>query len=77
MTLKLFKIIDEERIAEEMKGFIADEEIDEGDEESDDDGTKRKHESGDELDDQLSDEDFDLIEENLGIKVKRKVTINC
>lgn len=65
--------IDEDQIREEMKDFIN--EDDEVEEEGDDDddeggGEKRKHESEEE-DDQLEDEDYDLIEENLGIKVKR------
>lgn len=41
--------------------------------ESDDDRSgkeKRKRDDDDELDDRLSEEDFELIEENLGIKVK-------
>lgn len=36
-------------------------------------GTKRKRDDDDdELDDRLSEEDFELIEENLGIKMKVK-----
>ena len=58
-----------------MKDFINEDIEEEGDNEEDDaeDGegeNKRKHES-DEEDDQVDDEDYDLIEENLGIKVKR------
>lgn len=57
-----------------MKDFInEDDEVEEeGDDDDDDEGVreKRKHESEEE-DDQLEDEDYDLIEENLGIKVKR------
>ena len=37
------------------------------------DGEKRKHEDS-ELEEDLSDDDYALIEENLGIKVKRKVS---
>ncbi|KAL4223178.1 Transcription elongation factor SPT6 [Mactra antiquata] len=63
--------IDEEAIAEEMKDFInEDDEVEEEGEEEEGGGEKRKHESEEE-DDQLEDEDYDLIEENLGIKVKR------
>ncbi|XP_052215259.1 transcription elongation factor SPT6-like isoform X2 [Dreissena polymorpha] len=65
--------IDEEAIAAEMKDFInEDVEEDEPEEEEEEGagGEKRKHESEEE-DDQLEDEDYDLIEENLGIKVKR------
>lgn len=69
--------IDERLIAEEMKDFINEDVEEEGEEESGDEGDgqagKRKHDSDDQLDDQLSDDDYDLIEENLGIKVKRKV----
>ncbi|XP_053375824.1 transcription elongation factor SPT6-like isoform X2 [Mercenaria mercenaria] len=65
--------IDEAAIAEEMKDFInedddVEEEVDE--EEEGEGEKKRKHESEEE-DDQLEDEDYDLIEENLGIKVQR------
>ncbi|XP_071094189.1 transcription elongation factor SPT6-like [Haliotis cracherodii] len=67
---------DERLIAEEMKDFINEDVEEEGEEESGDEGDgqagKRKHDSDDQLDDQLSDDDYDLIEENLGIKVKRK-----
>lgn len=35
-------------------------------------GEKRKHEESD-LEEDLEDEDYDLIKENLGIEVKRKV----
>lgn len=72
---------DEEAIAEEMKDFINEDIEEEGDDNEDEDDTegvggekKRKHDS-DEEDDQLEDEDYDLIEENLGIKVKR--TVSC
>ena len=55
-----------------MKDFInEDEEVEEADDDEEErGGEKRKHESEEE-DDQLEDEDYDLIEENLGIKVKR------
>ena len=71
----LFILLDEAAIAEEMKDFInEDEEEEEAEDENDEDeetgGEKRKHESEEE-DDQLEDEDYELIEENLGIKVKR------
>lgn len=33
--------------------------------------TKKRKKSDDELDDRLEDEDYDLIEENLGVKVAR------
>lgn len=59
-----------------MEGFIKDEDDEEEEEEGDESGSetgKRKHEDSEESDDQLEDEDYDLIEENLGVKVKRKV----
>lgn len=34
---------------------------------------KRKSRSDDELDDRLEDDDYELLEENLGVKVQRKV----
>ena len=60
-----------------MKDLINDEE-EEIEEDSDNEGEsgKRKHEDSD-IDDQLEDEDYDLIEENLGVKVKRKVRLFC
>lgn len=66
---------DEEQIRKEMEGFIKDEDDEEEEEEGDESGSetgKRKHEDSEESDDQLEDEDYDLIEENLGVKVKRK-----
>lgn len=67
---------DEDRLREELGDLIDDNPIEEDSSSSvsDDDGpggTKRKRDDDDdELDDRLSDEDFDLLEENLGIKVK-------
>ena len=46
-------------------------EEDEGDDET---REKRKHENSD-VEEDLEDDDYDLIEENLGIKVKRKVRL--
>lgn len=37
-------------------------------------GPKKRKKSDDELDDRLEDEDYDLIEENLGVKVARVST---
>ncbi|PVD31669.1 hypothetical protein C0Q70_07087 [Pomacea canaliculata] len=68
-------------IAEEMKDFISENVEEEEEDDDDDDGDdseegeergKRKHDDDDDIDDRLEDEDFDLIEENLGIKVNRK-----
>ena len=58
-----------------MKDFIKDD-VDEEEEEAEESGGdegKRKREEDSDIDDRLEDEDYDLIEENLGIKVKRKV----
>jgi len=73
---------DEAAAAEEMRDFIKDDVEEEGDGEDDgpqegagsgEEGEKRKHQrSDDERDDQLDDEDFDLIDDNLGIKINRK-----
>lgn len=59
-----------------LEGFIDDnEEEDEGsggEASSGPEGEKRKREESD-IDEDLEDDDYDLLEENLGIKVKRKV----
>lgn len=63
---------DDERLREEMKDLINDEE-EEVEEDSDEDvGGKKKRRHHDDFDDNLEDEDYDLIEENLGVKVQRK-----
>ena len=75
---------DEEAMREEMKDLIDDNPIDEeGDDDSsssDGDGSgdeggegrgARKRSREDDLDDGLEDDDYDLIEENLGVKVSR------
>ncbi|GFR73722.1 transcription elongation factor SPT6 [Elysia marginata] len=68
---------DEQAIAEEMKDFI-NEDVEEEEEEeeegagSDEGEKKRKRDSDLEDDDQLDEEDFDLIDDNLGIKINRK-----
>ncbi|XP_053682343.1 transcription elongation factor SPT6 isoform X2 [Sabethes cyaneus] len=69
---------DEEQLREELKDLIDDNPIEDDDSGGDDsdgsgDHTKRKKsDDEDELDDRLEDEDYDLIEENLGVKVERK-----
>ncbi|XP_028156739.1 transcription elongation factor SPT6 [Ostrinia furnacalis] len=65
---------DEDRLREELKDLIDDAPIDESGsdgEDSDEGPTKKRKKSDDELDDRLEDEDYDLIEENLGVKVAR------
>lgn len=59
-----------------MKDLIDDRPIEESDgEDSDASGgsKKRKKSDDEEYDDRLEDEDYDLIEENLGVKVERRV----
>uniref|UniRef100_A0A182J0J1 Transcription elongation factor SPT6 n=1 Tax=Anopheles atroparvus TaxID=41427 RepID=A0A182J0J1_ANOAO len=68
---------DEDRLREELKDLIDDNPIEESDNDDDsDDGSEGGHQkrkkSDDELDDRLEDEDYELIEENLGVKVERK-----
>ncbi|XP_001355099.4 transcription elongation factor SPT6 [Drosophila pseudoobscura] len=77
---------DEERLREELKDLIDDRPIEEEDGSGDSDtasggddddegggsGKKRKKHQDDDLDDRLEDDDYDLIEENLGVKVERR-----
>ncbi|XP_053670514.1 transcription elongation factor SPT6 [Anopheles nili] len=68
---------DDDRLREELKDLIDDNPIEESDNDDDsDDGSEGGHQkrkkSDDELDDRLEDEDYELIEENLGVKVERK-----
>lgn len=82
---------DEERIREELSDLIDDAPIESGSdgERSDNSGSRsgsgnegkrRRRSDEDELDDRLEDDDYDLLEENLGVKVQRRVCIslsNC
>jgi transcription elongation factor SPT6 len=63
---------DEGKLREELKDFIDDAPT-EGSDGEDSDVSKRskKENSDDDFDDRLDDEDYDLIEENLGVKVER------
>lgn len=69
---------DDDLIREELKDLIDDNPIDDdddsgGDSDASESHTKRKKsDDEDELDDRLEEEDYDLIEENLGVKVERK-----
>lgn len=69
---------DEERLREELKDLIDDNPIEEGTDGEDSDTSntskKRKKHEDDDLDDRLEDDDYDLIEENLGVKVERRVS---
>lgn len=62
-----------------MKDLIDDNELEEDESDNDSDIGKRKRdeEEDDEFDDRLEDEDYDLIEENLGVKVQRVRRTNC
>ena len=71
---------DEDKIREELKDLIDDRPIDdESDGDSDGSGPnakrKKSDDDDDELDDRLEDEDYELIEENLGVKVERVTLI--
>lgn len=60
-----------------MKDLIDDAPIEDDDSGGDSDASgdhpkRKKSDDEDELDDRLEDEDYDLIEENLGVKVERK-----
>ncbi|KAH8335387.1 hypothetical protein KR074_000739, partial [Drosophila pseudoananassae] len=62
---------DDERLREELKDLIDDRPIEEDDASDDDEGGRRgKKRNRDE--NRLEDDDFDLIEENLGVKVERR-----
>lgn len=73
---------DEDKIREELKDLIDDNPIEDEESESDGEsggsgdergGEKRKHHE-DDFDDNLEDEDYDLLEENLGHKIERRVS---
>ncbi|XP_023242655.1 transcription elongation factor SPT6-like [Centruroides sculpturatus] len=67
---------DEDKLREEMKDLINDdeeeEEEDDAEVDSDEDVGRKRRKRHDDYDDALEDEDYDLIEENLGVKVQRK-----
>ena len=64
---------DEEKLREELKDLIDDAPIEEERDGEDSDASRqsKKEKSDDEFDDRLEDDDYDLIEENLGVKVDR------
>jgi transcription elongation factor SPT6 len=53
--------------------LIDDNPIEEDDSDNESDGSRKRKKSDDEddFDDRLEDEDYDLLEENLGVKVER------
>lgn len=80
MTMICFYLFtdDEDRLREELKDLIDDNPIEESEgDDSDASGVsqKRKKSDDEDFDDRLEDEDYDLIEENLGVKVER-VSVN-
>lgn len=71
---------DDEKLREELKDLIDDNPIEEDESDGEDSdasgGTKKRKKSDDEdFDDRLEDDDYDLLEENLGVKVERKVSV--
>lgn len=74
---------DEDRLREELKDLIDDNPIEDGSDSDGDNSDNSRHEKRkkrsddeDELDDRLEDDDYDLLEENLGVKVQRRVCIS-
>lgn len=70
---KSFPLLDETEAQEILKDLIDDREIE--DEDSDGSasiGKRKKSDEEDEDDDRLEDDDYDLLEENLGVKVQRR-----
>lgn len=66
----LFVADDERRLQEELQDLIDDNPVEE-DSGGESDTSRKRKKSDDELDDRFEDEDYDLIEENLGVKVER------
>lgn len=68
---------DEDKIREELKDLIDDAPIEDDESDADSEASgrnakrKKSDDEDDELDDRLEDEDYELIEENLGVKVER------
>ncbi|XP_045475975.1 transcription elongation factor SPT6-like [Harmonia axyridis] len=63
---------DDEEMREEINDIIDDDSLSDSDDSDISGGKKRKRSDDEELDDRLEDDDFDLIEENLGVKIDRK-----
>ncbi|XP_055370819.1 transcription elongation factor SPT6 isoform X2 [Condylostylus longicornis] len=70
---------DEEKIREELKDLIDDNPIDEDGDDSDGSdasdgsrGKRKRSDNEDDFDDRLEDDDYELLEENLGVKVDRR-----
>lgn len=63
-----------------MKDLIDDNPIEEGSDGEDTDNSnsskkRKKYDDDDDLDDRLEDDDYDLLEENLGVTIERRVSI--
>lgn len=70
---------EDDRHNEDLKDLIDDRPIEDDESDGDSDASgrsakRKKSDDDDELDDRLEDEDYDLIEENLGVKVERRVS---
>ncbi len=67
---------DGDHLDKDLEDLIDDNPIEEGSDSGSDGegGKKRKNEDESDLEEDLEDEDYDLIKENLGIEVKRKVS---
>lgn len=74
IEILIYLVDDEDQLREELKDLIDDNPIEESEgEDSDGSGhhKKRKQSDDEDFDDRLEDEDYDLIEENLGVRLER------
>lgn len=72
-----FPVDDEDKIREELKDLIDDNPIEESEgEDSDASGGSKKRKKSDDEDEDLEDDDYDLLEENLGMPVERVSNLN-
>lgn len=73
-SIDVYFVDDEDQLREELKDLIDDNPIEESEGEDSDASNrhkKRKKSDDEDFDDRLEDEDYDLIEENLGVKFER------
>lgn len=79
LTVQFKSLDDENELREVMNDLIDDNPIEESDGD-DSDGSnrskKRKASDDEDVDDRLEDDDYDLLEENLGVKVERRVGVD-
>lgn len=71
----IFIVDDEDQLREELKDLIYDGPEESDAEDSDGHAKKRKKSDDEDFDDRLEDEDYDLLEENLGVKLERVYSI--